>query len=183
VASITLSGGSIQQSFPVGTSVGAYPRAAKKGGGPPVGSAIVAQAVAADSTLPFSHAGLVLGGLYTAYALVGSQHRYVDFSIAQSDIAAKREAQTGIKIVEAAVDLISLATTVQGNTDVTLPAGSCKVGDGVQIVSGDDAILPYVIQAVKVIAADTVRIRGYNPHASTQNPAAANYLFAIFKTA
>jgi hypothetical protein len=185
MASITLSGGELSKMFPVGTSVGAYPRSARNpnGAGAPVGAAIASAAVAADNTWTISHANLVVGGLYTAYALVSGQHRTLDFSLARSDLAERRDREVGIRFVEATVDLTSMATNTTQTTDVAMPAGSCRPGDGVLIVQGDNTLAHDVYMQVdpQVQAPDVVRLKFTNKTAGTVNPAASNWLFAIIR--
>jgi hypothetical protein len=63
--------------FPVGTSVGAYPRAAHIVGGHPAGAAVETHVVAADGSCgPFTL--LAADQQYVLYALVEGASRYLD---------------------------------------------------------------------------------------------------------
>lgn len=63
--------------FPVGTSVGAYPRAAHVVGGHPVGAAVETHVVAADGSVgPFTL--LTADQQYLLYGEVEGAHRYID---------------------------------------------------------------------------------------------------------
>lgn len=62
--------------FPVGTSVGAYPRRAHVVGGRPVGAAVETHTVDAAGSLTFTT--LTADEPYCLYALVGEANRYLD---------------------------------------------------------------------------------------------------------
>lgn len=62
--------------FPVGTSVGAYPRANRKFGGAPSGEALETHVVNAAGALEYTT--IPQGVPYTLYAFVAGEHRYVD---------------------------------------------------------------------------------------------------------
>lgn len=85
--------------FPVGTSVGAYPRSGTQRGGHPSGVATETHVVGATGSCgPFT--GLTADTPYTLYAEVEGAHRYVDVSDStftapgnlRERIAAKRAA-------------------------------------------------------------------------------------------
>ena len=122
MASITVNP---SQSFPEGTVVGVYARAAKNPGGAPVGAQVTSATVTAGA-LAFT--GLVLNTLYTAYALVSSQHRYVDFAVREADVATRRQVQAGITLVEVSVDLPSVNANATADVNVAVPAGTCTAG-------------------------------------------------------
>jgi hypothetical protein len=175
MASITLNP---SQQFPEGTSVGAYPRSAKRAGGAPSGAAITSATVTGGQ-LVFT--GLVLNTSYTAYANVGGVDRYMDFATAQSDISAKRANITGTVVVEATVDLPSIATLSAADVNVTLPAGTCKPGD---LIVG--VFLPALnaglhIQGAGVVVADQVRLRAQNTTAGALDAAAVQVTFGIIR--
>jgi hypothetical protein len=71
-------------SFPVGTSVGIFPRAARRDSASwpapqaPDGSAIASAAVDAAGLLTVTHAGITDHVPLVAYALVNGEHRYVN---------------------------------------------------------------------------------------------------------
>lgn len=71
---------SINQVFPVGTSVQAHPVTGKVDGAPP-STAAVATATVTGTGLQFT--GLADGTLYVAYAQVNGVHRYVGFTTLQ----------------------------------------------------------------------------------------------------
>jgi hypothetical protein len=167
------------QKFPESTSVAVYPIAAKMPGRAPAGSSITSASVTAG-LLTFT--GLVLNTKYTAYALVSGEHRYVDFAVAQSDVAAKRaQGEVGIRLVEVTVDLPSIGANAVADVNVPVPAGTCKPGD--LIVGG---FLPALnaglhIQGVGCVTADSLRIRAQNTTAGALDAAAVSVTFAIIK--
>lgn len=175
MASVTLNP---SQLFPEGTSVGVYPRAAKRPGGAPSGAAITSATVTSGQ-LAFT--GLVLNTAYTAYANVASQDRYMDFSTSQSDVSLKRATITGTTVVEATVDLPSIGTLAAADVNVTLPQGSCKPGD---LIVG--VFLPALnaglhIQGAGCVVADQVRIRAQNTTAGSLDAAAVQVTFGIIR--
>lgn len=64
--------------FPVGTSVGAYPRAARHADQHPSATALETKTVAADGSLTFTT--LTADAPVTLYAKIGEADRYVDVS-------------------------------------------------------------------------------------------------------
>lgn len=61
--------------YPVGTSVGIYPAAAKRYGSSPVGTVVATETVASDGSLAFT--GLTGETPYVLYASVDGEHRYL----------------------------------------------------------------------------------------------------------
>ena len=174
MASITVNP---SQSFPEGTVVGVYARAANPGGAP-VGAQVTSATVTAGA-LAFT--GLVLNTLYTAYALVGSQHRYVDFAVREADVATRRQVQAGITLVEVSVDLPSVNANATADVNVAVPAGTCTAGD---LVVG--AFLPALnhglfVQGAGCVATDSIRLRVSNVTAGALDAAAVSVTFAILK--
>lgn len=187
MGTIVLSGGEFSKKFPVSTSVAAYERRAKNAqGGAPVGAAIGSAAVAADNTWTLTNAGIVLGGLYTAYALVGSEHRYMDFALSKSDVSLRREPPAGpygvgLSVLEVTVDLPSIGANAAADVNVALPAGSAKIGD---IVAG--VFLPALnaglhVQGAGIVATDSLRVRAQNTTAGALDAAAATMNIAIIR--
>lgn len=74
MATMTLAGTGAR--FPAGTTVAAYPAAQVRLGQAPSGSAVASAVAGADSVV---FAGLASGRSYAGYALVGGEHRYVQF--------------------------------------------------------------------------------------------------------
>ena len=173
MASITVNP---SQSFPEGTVVGVYARAAKNPGGAPVGAQVTSATVTAGA-LAFT--GLVLNTLYTAYALVSSQHRYVDFAVREADVATRRQVQAGITLVEVSVDLPS----------VKRDGGRQRGGAGGDVHGGDlvvGAFLPALnhglfVQGAGCVATDSIRLRVSNVTAGALDAAAVSVTFAILK--
>ncbi len=65
------------QRYPAGTTVSVYPRLQRAANGPPSGAAVTS-AVATATSVTFT---VLTGGVkYVAYALVGGEHRYVEFT-------------------------------------------------------------------------------------------------------
>lgn len=71
--------------FPVGTTVGVYPRNSVAPDAGATGSAIASAAVAADGTLTVTNAGIADYTPYTCYAKVAGEHRY---ALVQSNLTA-----------------------------------------------------------------------------------------------
>lgn len=175
MAGITLTA---SQQFPEATVVNVFPRAAKNPGGAPVGASI-ANATVTAGVLAFT--GLVLNTAYTAYALVSSQHRYVDFTIRESDVATKRQVQAGITLVEVTVDLPSIGANAAVDHNVAVPAGTCKAGDIVLGVFHPTLNAGVHIQGAGVVATDSIRIRAQNTTAGALDPASVQMTLAIIK--
>ena len=174
MASITVNP---SQSFPEGTVVGVYARAAKNPGGAPVGAQVTSATVTAGA-LAFT--GLVLNTLYTAYALV-TRSWYVDFAVREADVATRRQVQAGITLVEVSVDLPSVNASDAADVNVAVPAGTCTAGD---LVVG--AFLPALnhglfVQGAGCVATDSIRLRVSNVTAGALDAAAVSVTFAILK--
>lgn len=77
MANFTITAGS----FPSGATVGAYPASLWQSApsGPPSGAATATATAAADGSVAFT--GLTSGVGYYAYSLVGSEHRYIRFTV------------------------------------------------------------------------------------------------------
>jgi hypothetical protein len=169
---------SASQSFPDGTTVNVFPRSAKNPGGAPVGSSVTSAVVAAGVA---AFTGLTLGTPYTAYALVSSQHRYMDFAPAVSDASVKRQVLAGITLVEVTVDLPSMLTLTANDVNVAVPAGTCKAGDLVLLPFLPSLNAGIVVQGAGCVATDSIRLRVLNTTAGTVDPAAVSVTFAIIK--
>lgn len=62
--------------FPVGQSVGIYPRPSRRNEAPPTSAAVASGTVDAAGNLSVTNAGILSYTAYVAYALVNGEHRY-----------------------------------------------------------------------------------------------------------
>lgn len=178
MASYTLSS---SQQLPDGTSVSVYPRSARSPQGlAPTGTAVTSGSMSGGSV---TFTGLTLGTPYTAYALVSSEHRYVDFTLSKADIAAKREVQSGVVVMEATIDLASIGANTTTDVNVALPSGSAKAGDIATAVFFPALNNGLVIQGAGIVAADNLRLRVSNLTAGALDAASASVTFVIIKAA
>lgn len=126
----------VNDRYPAGTSVGAYVLAAgatAPSGVAPSGSPAATAVVAADGTLTFP--GLLDNQRYFAYALIGSEHRYVLFST-QGGSAYTQTFSTASRTVSAATSA-AVATTA---ATTTTPAGYTTTAQADAIVAAINAI-------------------------------------------
>lgn len=120
--SITLNN---QAKFPAGTSVAAYPESNWGASqlpvkGAPQGAATETATVAAGGN--FTYTTLAFGVVYYAYALVGGEHRYMQFQMPVS-----RDVNADVATITGAVNAASVAAT-GAVTGGSVNAGSVNAG-------------------------------------------------------
>lgn len=116
--------------FPAGTSVSAYaltPGVPVPSGVAPAGSAVATATVATDGSLTFT--GLTAEARFYAYALVSSEHRYVEFSTFGSTVPTAAELSrlvgiTGTPVIAAERTFTETAVAGVYTGSVTVPAGA-----------------------------------------------------------
>lgn len=142
MASLTLKN---EQRFPVGTSVGLYPRAnwltwQLPPSGPPLGSATATATVAANGTLSFG--GLPDSAEYYVHASVGGAHRY-----ARVSTVPDTSSPVGVNTIDAKGDLLvgsadNAVTRLAAGADGTVLVSDPSQASGVRWGStgGSDAV-------------------------------------------
>ncbi len=127
--------------YPVGTSVGVWPRVARASSGPPAGAAIETAVVAHNGSLTFT--GLTAGELYVLYANVGGEDRYLAVAEAPASSVNVTAGVSSVDGLTGAIDLTKLAVTAK-KQEASEASGAFKgdlsSGTRVFVVKGSGAL-------------------------------------------